>query len=518
MSYFPQIDCFPQALSPLPKRPLRETVTSHGRDLRIQNTKDTQANPASPPSKRKHHHEAVAPQTSLEPPRKRTRVSLAEGNENFELDQASASIEVQSERVRYWSEHTTWPPENKKSPMQSFRNNYVSGALATRRLSPIGRKRSSGSLAADTVSSGDQKTLAEKNPYKDGQAKIELKEFGSFMNDHAEGITAESRTLCQKLLTSAQKLPEDTLFSDELFPQVCEMVKGKKEATVVRYILPHLVPSPKIRALRGASHLKILNETIDESWINAKRCCNRRPQPDYGIGIDREAFSPEQIQKLQPFIGTQLDEESLFTATYDTCFPFLTTEVKCGAAALDVADLQNAVSQTIALRGLVTLFRIVHREQELHRKVLGFSISHDNEAVRIYGHYPFINGESTTYHRCRISIFDISPTIEGDKRWKTRIFVQNVQDLWAGEHFKTICSAVDALQLEAESSQQSALSSQLEHDTQGSARSGLSQQLESSEIAEELQAGDTPITPDASTHTGERKKKKTGGTRRAAKT
>ena len=509
--------CFPQALSSFPKRPLRETVIPHGRDLRIQKTKDSQANPTSPSSKRKHHHEAGAPQTSLEPPRKRTRVSLAGEKENLERDQASTSIEVQSERVLYWSEYGTWPPESKERRVQSFRDNYVSGALATRRSSPIGRKRSSGSLVAETVSSGDQKTLSEKNPYRDGQVRIDLKEFGSFMNDHAEGITTESRTLCQKLLNSAQKLPEGTLFSDELFPQVCEIVKGKKEATVVRYILPELVPSPKIRALRGASHLKILNETVGESWINAKRCCNRRPQPDYGIGIDREAFSLEQIQKLQPYIGAQLDEESQFTATYDTCFPFLTTEVKCGAAALDVADLQNAVSQTLALRGLVTLFRLVHREQELHRKVLGFSISHDNEMVRIYGHYPFINGKSTTYHRCRISLFDILPTIEGDNRWKTPTFVQNVQDLWAGEHFKTICSAVDALQLEAESSQQCALSSQLEHDTQGSAPSGLSQQLDSTEIAEELHTGDTPITPDASTHTGGRKKNKTGGIRKAAK-
>lgn len=510
---------FPQGLSPLPRRPLREEAPPRERDSRIQNTKNSQANPASPLSKRKYHHEAVAPQTSPEPLRKRTRTSLAEGKEISERNQASASIEVPSKRVRYWSEHRTWPPEIEERAMQSFRDNYVSGALATRRSPPIGRKRSSGSLMADTVTSGDQKTLSEKNPYRDGQVKIELKEFGSFMNDHEEGITTESRTLCQKLLNTPQKLPENTLFSDELFPQVCEMVKGKKEATVVRYILPQLVPSPKIRALRGASHLKILNETINESWINAKRCCNRRPHPDYSIGIDREVFSPEQIQKLQPFIGTQLDEESQFTATYDTCFPFLTTEVKCGATALDVADLQNAVSQTIVLRGLVTLFRLVRREQELHRKVLGFSISHDNEAVRIYGHYPFIDGKSTTYHRCRISIFDILPTIEGDKRWKTRIFVQNVQDLWAGEHFEAICSAVDMLQLEAESSQRSALSPQPEHSTQSSGRSGLSQQLENSEIAEEPQTGDPPITPDASTHTEGRKKKKkkTAGTTTPAK-
>ena len=255
------------------------------------------------------------------------------------------------------------------------------------------------------------------------------------------------------------------------------MVKGKKMATVVRYILPQLVPSPKIRALRRASQLEILNETINESWINAKWCCNRRPHPDHSIGFDREAFNPEQMERLQPLIGTQLDEESQFTATYDTCFPFLTTEVKCGATALNVADLQNAVSQTIVLRGLVTLFRLVHREQELHRKVLGFSISHDNETMRIYGHYPFINGKSTTYHRCRISIFDILPTIEGDKRWKTQTLVQNVQDLWAGEHFEAICSAVDMLQLEVESSQRSALALQLEHSAQSSGCPGLSQQL-----------------------------------------
>lgn len=123
---------------------------------------------------------------------------------------------------------------------------------------------------------------------------IEPRRFGSFMDDHEEEITPESRTLCQKLPKTPQKLPEDTLFSDELFSRGCKMVKDQNEATVVRYILPELVPSPKIRALRGAKHLKILNETINASWLNAIRCCNRRPQPDYSIGIDREAFSPER--------------------------------------------------------------------------------------------------------------------------------------------------------------------------------------------------------------------------------
>jgi hypothetical protein len=47
-------------------------------------------------------------------------------------------------------------------------------------------------------------------------------------------------------------------------------------------------------------------------------------------------------------------------------FPFLTCEVKCGAAALDVADQQNAHSMTIAVRGIVELFRLVKREKELY--------------------------------------------------------------------------------------------------------------------------------------------------------
>ncbi|CAM6003521.1 unnamed protein product [Sphagnum balticum] len=45
--------------------------------------------------------------------------------------------------------------------------------------------------------------------------------------------------------------------------------------------------------------------------------------------------------------------------------PFPTCEVKCGAAALDVADRQNTHSMTLAVRGTVELFRLVKREKEL---------------------------------------------------------------------------------------------------------------------------------------------------------
>jgi hypothetical protein len=89
-------------------------------------------------------------------------------------------------------------------------------------------------------------------------------------------------------------------------------------------------------------------------------------------------------------------------------FPFLTCEVKCGATALDVADRQNAHSMTIAVRGVVELFRLVKREKELYREILAFSVSHDHRTVRIYGHYPVIDGNKTTFYRHPIHEFSFT--------------------------------------------------------------------------------------------------------------
>lgn len=79
-------------------------------------------------------------------------------------------------------------------------------------------------------------------------------------------------------------------------------------------------------------------------------------------------------------------------------FPFPTCEVKCGGAALDVADRQNAHSMTYAVRDTVELYRAVKREKELHREILTFSISRDHRSVRIYGHYAIIEKDKIIKH------------------------------------------------------------------------------------------------------------------------
>ena len=125
-------------------------------------------------------------------------------------------------------------------------------------------------------------------------------------------------------------------------------------------------------------------------------------------------------------------------------FLFPTCEVKCSAVALDVADRQNAHSMTLAVRAVVELFRLVKREKELHQEILAFSISHDHSSVRIYSHYPVINGKDTTYYRHPIREFSFTEQ-DGKEKWTAYKFTKTVYDIWMPMHFKRICSVIDEL-------------------------------------------------------------------------
>jgi hypothetical protein len=76
--------------------------------------------------------------------------------------------------------------------------------------------------------------------------------------------------------------------------------------------------------------------------------------------------------------------------------------------ALNVADRQNVHSITLAVKGIVSLFRIVKREKELYLQILAFLISHNHGTVRIYGHYLIINRNKTTFYRYLIRKFNFT--------------------------------------------------------------------------------------------------------------
>jgi len=61
--------------------------------------------------------------------------------------------------------------------------------------------------------------------------------------------------------------------------------------------------------------------TLGEGWNNCVPVTKPRPQPDYALGFGRSAFSDDELNKLQPFIGDSSDL-SYFMATYYMHFPF----------------------------------------------------------------------------------------------------------------------------------------------------------------------------------------------------
>jgi hypothetical protein len=461
--------------------------------------------------KRPQEDEAPLSGISPEPSSKRARTSLVSASEPVRW---KSTIDY---RVDHWNRHGTWPTEEVEGrAMDRFREIFREALPRKRSSSSLRRKRSDASINTATTSTrtpSDQQPREQKSaPYKHPRYEGQLKERGSFMHEYSYGIVAKSRELCQKLLRSPQSLPKETLFEDGLFKKTLMSVKSRNEPRVVRDIAPLIVPPAEILAIRGATHLDILRETINAGWTNALPFCGPRPQPDYGLGFKREAFTSEQLQKLQPFIGNELEDTSWVAATYDMYFPFLTSQVKCGASALDIADRQNAHSQTVALRNLIMLFRLMDRENELHQEICGFSVSHSDVDVRIWGHYPVIDGTNFTFYREPIAEFNISPTADGDQRWKAYTFIRNVYDIWVPEHFERICSVIDMIpiDLDFEVSELSILGLQRQSSNQdyASSRSGLSQQRQEHDVDERTIPDSQPITPDTTIPSISTKRKK----------
>lgn len=337
-------------------------------------------------------------------------------------------------------------------------------------LPSLSRKRSN---SASSSTPSDQRPREEKSaPYRDPRYETLLGTKGSFMVKSSLDIISSSKALSKTLLEAQQAVPVDSLFRDDIFEAACQKIHNKNEARVIQDISRFIVPSAESLATFGARNLDILIESVNEGWNNSIPLTGTRPQPDYSVGFTREAFNEDQLAKLSPFIGDFISgDQSFFMATYYMYFPFLTCEVKCGAAALDVADRQNAHSMTLAVRAITELFRAVKREGEVHRQILAFSISHDHRSVRIYGHYPVLEGKDTTYYRHPIRTFDFTE-LDGKEKWTAYRFTKNIYELWMPSHFKRICSAIDQLP------------SDLDFDNPSLPSTGLSQDLRSQHLAQ----------------------------------
>jgi hypothetical protein len=444
-----------------------------------------QSTPLQEDRKRKRALQPEEPPIRAPTKRPRTSAHSAFGD-TFGQPAADGIADNKINPIAYWIQNERWPEEcfdQDEQTRKDFENdswfekywepeNNMSHVLARKKSSSSLRGKQSEASSGSITPSDQKQREIKSSPYKDPRYKTLLATKGSFLDESDLGITGKSKADYQSLLSAEQPVPNDSLFRDDLFRSTCRNIQDRNETRVIRDISLLIVPSAETLATYGATNLQCLIESTNEGWNNSMPVTKTRPQPDYSVGFRREAFTEDQLKRLEPFVG-DLTDTSLFMATYYMYFPFLTCEVKCGAAALDIADRQNAHSMTMAVRGIIELFRLVKRENELHREILAFSLSHDHRTVRIYGHYPLIDGDKTTFYRHPIREFSFTE-LDGKEKWRTYQFTKNIYDIWMPTHLKRICSVIDTLppDLHFEVSEQSELG-----------ESGLSQGLESHHLS-----------------------------------
>ncbi|KAL9019937.1 MAG: hypothetical protein Q9185_002791 [Variospora sp. 1 TL-2023] len=416
--------------------------------------------------RKRRQEEQEVRHTEEQPPPKRLQSSPSTYIHKKESHQAPASdvSEGSIDPLRHWIQTGKWRKEYFEQDSQ-VREDFEEGKDPERRdwlqeyftKEPVqemqafthphhffARPRLSRKESQSLKTPSDQPSQGGKSSqYNNPEYEMRLEQKGSYMYRSPLGITETSRDLCRTLLDEEQIIPQDTLFRNDLFDETCRSVQGRNEAMIVRDITPLICPSAQVLRIHGAKHLNLLCESVNEAWNNMNTYEGTLPQPDYSVGFGRFAFTEEQLDKLKPFVGAPgFRVITYFMATTRIYFPFFTCEVKCGAAALDFADRQNAQSMSVALRALTVLFRYVKREKELDRKILTFSVSHDHTAVRIYGHYPVINGDKITFYRHPIRRLDFT---DGEERWTAYKFTKNVYDTWMPKLHKLICSGIDDL-------------------------------------------------------------------------
>lgn len=106
---------------------------------------------------------------------------------------------------------------------------------------------------------------------------------------------------------------------------------------------------------------------------------------------------------------------SYFLVTGRMYFPFFAYEAKCGIGDINIIDKENAYSMSIAVRGIVKLFKLTKCKKNLYRKIIAFSILHNGKHMRIYGYYAVIKDSAAKIYRHSIKNFDFTSEKEKEK-------------------------------------------------------------------------------------------------------
>lgn len=305
------------------------------------------------------------------------------------------------------------------------------------------------SMAQDLSASPNKRDRSYTQTTKDGETprahtrafEAHLMQHGIVMNE-PKGmafVSKASKELCAKLLLLVYEEFQFTQFPLSKFLEVLDRVRVRNEYRLFKDITPLLVPSPELLYMSGHEDLEHAVEEVSADWLRTGTMGGPKPRPDLSFGIGHTAFTEEEIAKLRNH--TAWEKATLFTD--NMYFPFLLCEAKCSDQGINKADRQNAQSSSMAVNAIIQLHRVLGMESvsPLSGQILVFSLSHDNERIKIYGHFAVIKGSKEVYYRYPVESFTLNfRNGEGQKRASD--FVQGLYHEFYPMHLTRIRDAL----------------------------------------------------------------------------
>jgi hypothetical protein len=254
---------------------------------------------------------------------------------------------------------------------------------------------------------------------------------GCFMRQSTAGPISEDIALCERLLHQPVDVPPGTSFDDEFIDRSHAAMRNQPKDLLLVDLHPLLVPSADDQYVEEKSVLENTIDVYNDEWLNIEPIYGPRPKPDHARGLKWSVFSDSQRQKLK----YHPEETSPFTAREDMLFPYLTAQVECGRRGLTIAEWKNMHSMCIAMRALCSVSQTANYVENVHRRILGFSISYDSERLQISGYYPEIEDDEVTFYQWPVA--SLSFWNKHDK-WASYLFVKNLDREFLPIHTKRV--------------------------------------------------------------------------------
>ena len=420
-----------------------------------------------------------------------------------ELGVREAEQKERHDPISYWAAYHTWP--------ENFaEHNLMASSNSTNKRQRTWDRSQSGK---------DERSRSYSQSRKNGEvpeqytAAYEVHIFTKGLDmDYRKGedfVSEESRKTCAELLQIEVHRIEPTAVPQDKIRDMVGDYRTRNEAIVNRDITLLIIPSIRLRYYCGASHLEHVVDEVNADWYS--QCVLEGPQlrPDLAIGLFSSAFTEEEIEKLKRYTSVS----NWTQVTLQMFFPFLMCEVKCGREGLDIADRQNMHSCSVAVRALLRIEQeadkyrqekgIGKKADSLNGQVLVFSISHDQQDARLYGHYAIVQGEKWTYYRYRIRKFDLT---DNNSLLAIHSFVRNLLKSHLSGHLQRLKDALAALPDPNKPPESSGLSNS---SGLSFAASGISLNDDNSQQDSQYRDGDgfvVPARPDSSQNSGAKKK------------